>query len=130
MAKAKKKSKAKKSAAKSKAKPAARKKTKKTAKRAAARAPVKSKKSKRPAAKAKPARKAVKKAAPKKKPQIVGEGDYAATRAFDKDQANFVKRNKAKIPELGKQAEAALDGPEGDSLRAAEREAMNRSLIE
>jgi hypothetical protein len=129
MAKAKKKSKAKKSATKSKTKPvkAVKKKTKKTAKRAAAKAPAKTKKSKKPAAKA---RKLVKKAVPKKKKRIVGEGDYAASRKFDKDQAGFVKRNKAKIPAMGKAAEAALDGPEGDSLRAAEQEAMNRSLID
>ena len=128
MAKAKKKSKAKKSAAKSKAKPvkAIKKKAKKTAKRAAAKAPAKTKKSKKIAAKTK---KPVKKAAPKKKKQIVGEGDYAASRKFDKDQASFVKRNKAKIPALAKEAEAALDGPEGDSLRAAEQEARDRSAI-
>ena len=60
----------------------------------------------------------------------MGEGDYAASRKFDKDQASFVKRNKAKIPEMGKEAERALDGPEGDSLRAAEQEAMNRSTID
>ena len=35
-----------------------------------------------------------------------------------------MKKNKAKIPEMGKEAEKALDGPEGDSLRAAEQEAM------
>ena len=126
MAKAKKKSKAK-SVKKSKANPVKKKSKKKTGKRAAAKAAVKTKKSKKIAAKAK---KPVKKAAPKKKKQIVGEGDYAASAKFDKDQAAFVKRNKAKIPELGKDAEAALDGPEGDSLRAAEREAMNRSMID
>jgi hypothetical protein len=41
-----------------------------------------------------------------------------------------VKKNKAKIPAMGKEAEQALDGPEGNSLRAAEQEAMNRSTIE
>ena len=83
-------------------------------------------------AKKAPARikKAIKKAAPKKKKPFMGEGNYAASRAFDKDQTNFVKRNKAKIPAMGKAAEAALDGPEGDNLRAAEQEAMNRSVIE
>ena len=55
-----------------------------------------------------------------KKKQIVGEGDYAATRNFDKDQAGFVEKNKANIPAMGKDAEKALDGPEGDSLRDAE----------
>jgi hypothetical protein len=122
--KAKKKSKSK--VKKSKAKPA-----KKTAKRASARAkPARSKKAPAKKTKAKKPVKAVKKAAKKtvkKKKQIVGEGDYAATRKFDKDQASFVKRNAAKIPELGKAAEAALEGPEGDSLREAEATAAARS---
>jgi hypothetical protein len=124
--------------AKAKKSKAAKKKSKKPAKRVAAKAKrsaakvKKTKKAKRPAKKAAPAKakKSAKKTAPKKKQQIVGEGDYAASRAFDKDQANFVKRNKAKIPELGKAAEKALEGPEGDSLRAAEQEAMNRSTID
>ena len=47
----------------------------------------------------------------------------SASRSFLKDQANFVKRNSAEIPAMGKEAEAALEGPEGDSLRAAEEEA-------
>jgi len=133
MAKAKK-SKAKKSKVK-KAKAAPVKKKKKAAKAVKAQPSAKkapAKKTKAPAKKSKKIapKKAVKKAAPKKKKQIVGEGDYAASRKFDKDQAAFVKKNKAKIPELGKEAEAALDGPEGDSLRAAEQEAMNRSVIE
>src|SRR5580692_359585 len=122
--KAKKKSKSK--VKKSRAKPA-----KKTAKRASARAkPAGSKKAPAKKTKAKKPVKAVKKAAKKtvkKKRQIVGEGDYAATRKFDKDQASFVKRNAAKIPELGKAAEAALEGPEGDSLREAEATAAARS---
>ena len=76
-------------------------------------------------------RKANERPAPKKKnKQIVGEGDYAATRAFDKDQAAFVKKNKAKIPAMGKEAERALDGPEGNSLMGRrDKEAMNRSVI-
>jgi hypothetical protein len=110
---------------KSKAKAVNKKKSKKIAKRAAAKAPAKSKESKTSAAKAK---KPAKKAAPKKKKQIVGEGDYAATRKFDADQTGFVKRNKARIPELAKEAEAALEGPEGDSLRAAEQEGRDRSV--
>src|SRR5664279_2452054 len=123
--------KAKKSKAK---KQSAKKKKKKTVKRAAAkarRAPTKkskpAKKSKKAAAR-KPAK--AKKAAPKKKQKLVGEGDYAASRTFLKDQSDFVKKNKAKIPAMAKEAEAALDGPEGNNLRAAEQEAMSRSMIE
>ena len=126
-------------AKKSKAKKPAKKKAKagKPVKSRRARAKSKGAKAKKAskgkkAAARKPVKKSVKKAkqsAPKKK-QIMGEGDYAATRAFDKDQTAFVKRNKAKIPEMGREAEKALDGPEGDSLRAAEQEAMNRSTID
>lgn len=105
---------------------------KKSAKKAAASA---GKGKKKPAAakkkavkkKAAPARKAAAKKAPAKTKQIMGEGDYAASRAFDKDQAGFVKKNKAKIPALGQAAEKALEGPEGDSLRAAEATAAARS---
>jgi hypothetical protein len=86
------------------------------------------KKAKRAVAK-KPAPRQAKKAAPKKQ-KLVGEGDYAASKTFLKDQADFVKKNKSKIPAMGKEAEQALNGPEGDSLRAAEQEAMNRSTIE
>jgi hypothetical protein len=57
----------------------------------------------------------------------VGEGDYQASRAFLKDQSGFVKKNKAKIPALGKEAEAALEGPQGDMLREAEASAAGRS---
>jgi hypothetical protein len=124
--------------AKAKKKSKAKKKTKKPAKRAAAkskRGPAKVKKTKKPKRPAKKtvkakAKKPVKKAASKKKQKSVGEGNYAAGIAFDKDQTNFVKRNKAKIPEMGKTAEKALEGPEGDSLRAAEQEAMSRSTID
>ena len=130
-------------AAKKKSKKAAKKKAsakkpvKKTAKKSAKKTPAKKAKavSKKKIAKKKSAKKTVKavvKKAPAKKKavkkkQIVGEGDYAATRAFDKDQANFVKANKAKIPAMGKAAEAALEGPEGDALREAEATAAARS---
>jgi hypothetical protein len=124
-------------AAKRKAKKAAR-----NAKRAPSRKAKASRKAKRSAGKAKrPARKAAKrpakkaaakkaparKAAAKKKQPIVGEGDYAASRAFLKDQAGFVEKNKAAIPAMGKEAEKALEGPEGDSLRDAEATAAARS---
>ena len=95
---------------------------KKTAKRPAKKAKAAAKKA--PARKA-PARKA--KPAAKKKKQIVGEGDYAASRAFLKDQSGFVEKNKAAIPAMGKAAEKALEGPEGDSLREAEATAAARS---
>jgi hypothetical protein len=92
---------------------------------------------------AKPARgkKAVKKPAPKRgkaktrkaKPvarkNVLGEGNYTASRNFRKSETAFVQRNKKRIPGLGQAAEAALDGPEGKDLLAAEEEARGHSHL-
>ncbi|HEY8948607.1 MAG TPA: hypothetical protein VIM56_06960 [Rhizomicrobium sp.] len=88
-------------------------KVRKAAKRPAA------KKAKRPAAKAK------KRAAPKarKTKDVIGEGNYTAAREFRRDEEAFVRANRSRIPEMGKAAERALEGPEGDDLREAEQEA-------
>ena len=103
---------------------AAAKKSKKPSKKAAKKPTKKAKKSVKAAAKRAPAKKA-KKAPAKKK--IIGEGDYQASRSFLKDQSGFVAKNKAKIPAMGKAAEAALEGPQGDALREAEATAAARS---
>ncbi len=73
------------------------------------------KKAKKPAKKAKRASK------------LEGEGSYTATRNFDKAQRSFVKANRGKIAKLGKAAEKALEGPEGKSLRAAEKKAKAKA---
>jgi len=89
-------------------------KTRKAAKRRPA-----AKKAKRPAAKAK------KRTAPRarKTKDVIGEGNYTAAREFRRDEEAFVRANRSRIPEMGKDAERALEGPEGDELRAAEQEA-------
>jgi len=102
-------------------KPAARS-TKKAAAKATKRPAKKTRKVARKAAK--PAAKKITKPTAKK---AVGEGDYAASRAFLKDQSGFVAKNKGKIRSLGKAAEAALEGPEGAGLREAEATAAARS---
>lgn len=128
MAAKKKKKAAKKAPSKKTKKPTKAKKTK-AAKKVAKKSKKKTVKAAKKAAPKKAApRKAAKKPAKKaKKKQIVGEGDYQASRAFLKDQSSFVKKNKAKIPALGKEAEAALEGPQGDMLREAEATAAARS---
>jgi hypothetical protein len=128
----KKKKKAKKASRPAKAKktPAKKSKTKKAAKRPTKKAKKSAKKTVKTAARKAPAKKAkaIKKKAPaRKKKQVVGEGDYAASKSFLKDQASFVEKNKAKIPAMGQEAEKALDGPEGDALREAEATALARS---
>ena len=54
------------------------------------------------------------------KSKVEGEGSYEATRRFDKREEKFVHDNKAKIPGMAKDAEKAIEGPEGDELRKAE----------
>jgi hypothetical protein len=52
--------------------------------------------------------------------KVEGEGSYEATRRFDKKEEKFVHDKKAEIPGMAKDAEKALDGPEGEELRKAE----------
>jgi hypothetical protein len=82
------------------------------------------------AAKKSTAKRARKPAARKPKParkEVLGEGNYTASRNFRKGETAFVRRNKNRIPKLGKEAEAALEGPEGKDLLAAEEEARGHS---
>jgi len=138
---ARKKSKAKKSTAKK----AKTKKVKKTARKAAAKrgkAPARkaaAKRRKAPARKA-AARKSAKKSsktavkkttrkAPARKAKnVAGEGSYTASRNFRKKEEAFIKKNRASIPQMGKEAEAALEGPEGTELQAAEAEASEHGV--
>lgn len=98
--------------------------------RKAAKRPAKRSKAK--AAKRAPAKKAKKARATSKgrRKEVFGEGNYTASREFDKEQASFVKKNKSRIAKLGKEAEAALEGPQGDELREAEKEARGHSHVE
>jgi hypothetical protein len=52
---------------------------------------------------------------------LEGEGSYTATHNYDEGVARSVAAGKTE--ELGKKAAKALDGPEGDELRAAEKAA-------
>lgn len=126
MAARKKKTKKASKAAKARKSPA--RKAKKTAKKAARRPARKAKKTTRKSVKAAAKKASVKKAKTSAKPRkAIGEGDYAASRRFLKDEASFVEKNKAGIPAMGKDAEKALEGPEGAALRDAEATAAARS---
>ncbi len=67
---------------------------------------------------AKPAKKAK---AKKRASKLEGEGSYTATRNYDRGTEKFIAKNKGRISKMAKDAEKALEGPEGKSLRAAER---------
>lgn len=95
----------------------------------AAKRPAKAKSAKRakpPVRKAK-AKKARAATAKRRRKDAIGEGSYTATRAFDKAQSDFVKKNRSRIPEMGKEAEQALEGPQGDELRQAEEDAKSHT---
>jgi hypothetical protein len=57
----------------------------------------------------------------------MGEGNYKASREFDKEQAAFVAENKDEIEAAARDAEQALDGPEAAELEAAEKEAKSHA---
>jgi hypothetical protein len=52
--------------------------------------------------------------------QIQGEGNYDAARRYDKEQAEFAKSGK--VEQKAREAEEALDGPEGEELEQARRD--------
>jgi len=56
-----------------------------------------------------------------------GEGNYKATRRFRKSEEAFVNANRSRIASMGKAAEDALEGPEGEALRAAETKAASHA---
>ena len=103
------------------------KKAKKAKKAVVRKAPKRSaaKKAKQPAAK-KTAKKAKKR--PKSK-DVIGEGNYTASRNFRKEETSFIRNNRGEIAAKAKEAEAALEGPEGDELRRADEESGNRGQM-
>lgn len=87
------------------------------------------KKAKRPVAK-KAAQKAAKRPAAKarkaKTGEVIGEGNYTASRNFRNEETSFIRNNREEIARKAKEAERALDGPEGDELRRADEESGAR----
>jgi hypothetical protein len=59
--------------------------------------------------------------------KVQGEGDYEGARDYDARAENFVKKNKSKIPAYAKDAEKALEGPEGAKLRKAEEKGKSKA---
>jgi hypothetical protein len=58
--------------------------------------------------------------------QIHGEGNYDASRAFQKHERAFVKSGK--VDEKAREAKEALDGPEGADLEKARRDTAKGRL--
>jgi len=58
------------------------------------------------------------------KNKIQGEGDYDAARKFDAEEQSFVE--KGGYEKKAREAEEALDGPEGEDLERARRKTAER----
>ena len=58
------------------------------------------------------------------KSKIQGEGNYDAARKFDDEERAFVKSGQ--VEQKAKEAEEALDGPEGEDLERARKETGER----
>lgn len=116
--------------AKAKKRKSAKKKAKKTVRKKKAVKPLArrtAKKAKRTAKKARRPAKAKKAVKARKSKDVIGEGNYTAAREFRRDEEAFVRDNRSRIPQMGRDAEAALEGPEGDTLRRAEDEARSHA---
>jgi hypothetical protein len=57
----------------------------------------------------------------------IGEGSYEGTRAYRERTAAFLAKKGKAVPDLGHEASAALDGPEGAALREAEAAGRERA---
>jgi hypothetical protein len=53
---------------------------------------------------------------------VIGEGNYTAARNFRKKETAFIDNNRETIARKAKEAEAAIDGPEGAELERAREE--------
>jgi hypothetical protein len=62
--------------------------------------------------------------------EVYGEGNYTASRNFRRAEEGFVRRHKRNIAKMGKEAETALEGPEGRELNEAEEEARSHAAGE
>lgn len=114
--------------AKSKRPAAKAKKSRKAKKAAVRKAPKRkaAKRAKRPVAKKTAAKRPAKKARKTKTKDVIGEGNYTASRNFRNEETAFIRNNRAEIAAKAKEAERALEGPEGDALRRADAESGAR----
>jgi hypothetical protein len=58
---------------------------------------------------------------------VQGEGDYRSARAYQRDIKDFMKNKSGEISHMAKDAEKALEGPEGKELKKAEQKGKSRA---
>lgn len=58
---------------------------------------------------------------------VQGEGDYRSARVYQRDVKDFMKRKSGEISDLARNAEKALEGPEGKELKKAEQKGKSKA---
>jgi len=58
---------------------------------------------------------------------VQGEGDYESARTYRRDIGKFIQEKGAKIPDLAKQAEEAVESAEGAELEKAEEKGKSKA---
>ena len=58
---------------------------------------------------------------------VQGEGDYRSARIYQRDLKDFMNRKSGEIDDLAKDAEKALDSPEGKELKKAEQKGKSKA---
>jgi len=58
---------------------------------------------------------------------VQGEGDYKSARVYKRDVEGFIQKKNAEIPKMAKDAEKAVDGPEGAELKRAEEKGKSKA---
>jgi hypothetical protein len=58
---------------------------------------------------------------------VQGEGDYRSARVYEQDIKDFMTRKSGEIGDLAREAEKALDGPEGKELKKAEQNGKSKA---
>ena len=59
--------------------------------------------------------------------KVQGEGDYESARRYKRDIDTFVKEKGGQIPDRAKEAERAVEGPEGEDLARAEEKGKSKA---
>jgi hypothetical protein len=58
---------------------------------------------------------------------VQGEGDYRSARAYQRDIKDFMKSKSGEISHMARDAEKALEGPEGKELKKAEQKGKSKA---
>jgi hypothetical protein len=58
---------------------------------------------------------------------VQGEGDYKSARVYKQDIEGFIQKNGGDIPKMAKDAEKAVEGPEGPELAKAEERGKSKA---